>query len=854
MADKELNIKVNAFADSSEIEDLSAKLNELQTSAGDAQSSLDDLNSSTEIDASGVDNLASSADDASSSLDDTSTSADEVSNSASNIDNSGVDNLADSASNAQSSFSGLNDEIQSANESLSMVDAMAGAELSGQIVSGYTTMANAAGNYEDSMVRLGYALSNTSMTAEQAQSTYGSMISSMAEETGRGAGAVRQHLINMGNVGITNQQVLEDSFEGISKAAFQTQIPIENLDSAFQTMVLSGMAGKRQLKNFGLSLDDLGKAMGVSADEASKAFQALDENSRAAVLSSALNMKYGADVTENYKNSYEHLNEELQRSKDYFLRVVGEALLPTLIPAIQTAADLINILAGAFHSLPEPIQGVIGAGIGLSAGLTTVGLGIQAVTKFIGFALSPFTKLMTLFGEGGKIAQFVSRLSGLKTGLMSVASSAKSAILGIASFGKELLVTTGSAIKNAVISLGQLAKSVLLTGYNALKSAAMWVAEKAALIASTVAEYAAAAAQWALNIAMDANPIGILILAIGALVAILGYLYFNNEQVRAAIDGLGQSFVALGQWIYSGAIYWLGELQNTLTGLWEFLTSIGELISGTIIGALESFGQSLLFVGQLIWGTLITAITTLQSYIMTLWATIVSTASMIWSTVVSTITQIWASIMSFIGFFASLPATVASTLMNIISRVLSFAGQLASNMMNAARNAVSNFASGISGLAGKLKAELEGMISDALNFAGRIGEIMWQAATNAWQNFLNGLDTHSPGIMQRTLLWEVSEMGRRVPIEGQSLVKNLGTLAKDAVSSFGKPEMNLDFGEMKGEFANGSIQRLAESQGNTQEINIIINGDIDNEDRLQYFVDRIRSEMNWNNRTAGRSV
>ena len=175
-------------------------------------------------------------------------------------------------------------------------------------------------------------------------------------------------------------------------------------------------------------------------------------------------------------------------------------------------------------------------------------------------------------------------------------------------------------------------------------------------------------------------------------------------------------------------------------------------------------------------------------------------------------------------------------------------------MMNAARNAVSNFASGISGLAGKLKAELEGMISDALNFAGRIGEIMWQAATNAWQNFLNGLDTHSPGIMQRTLLWEVSEMGRRVPIEGQSLVKNLGTLAKDAVNSFGKPEMNLDFGEMKGEFANGSIQRLADNQGNTQEINIIINGDIDNEDRLQYFVERIRSEMNWNNRTAGRSV
>lgn len=854
MADKELNIKVNAFANSSEIEDLSAKLNELQTSAGDAQSSLDDLNSSTEIDASGVDNLASSADDASSSLDDTSTSADEVSNSASNIDNSGVDNLADSASNAQSSFSGLNDEIQNANESLSMVDAMAGAELSGQIVSGYTTMANAAGNYEDSMVRLGYALSNTSMTAEQAQSTYGSMISSMAEETGRGAGAVRQHLINMGNVGITNQQVLEDSFEGISKAAFQTQTPIENLDSAFQTMVLSGMAGKRQLKNFGLSLDDLGKAMGVSADEASKAFQALDENSRAAVLSSALNMKYGADVTENYKNSYEHLNEELERSKDYFLRVVGEALLPTLIPAIKTAADLINILAGAFHSLPEPIQGVIGAGIGLSAGLTTVGLGIQAVTKFIGFALSPFTKLMTLFGEEGKIAEFALKLKNIQAGLTSVALSAKHAILGIASFGKELLVTTGTAIKNAVIRLGQLAKSVLLTGYNALKSAAMWVAEKAALIASTVAEYAAAAAQWALNIAMDANPIGILILAIGALVAILGYLYFNNEQVRGAIDGLGQSFVQLGQWIYSGAIYWLEQLQNTLTGVWDFLTSIGELISGTITVALEGLGQAFMMLGQWIYSGAIYWVEQLQNTLMGLWNYIVTLGGLIPANVNITGNQIIDTVLRVILFIATLPAQLGMILTNALAKALGFKGNFVQTMFSAASNAVSNFASGISGLAGKLKAELDGMISDALNFAGRIGSIMWEAATNAWQNFLNGLDTHSPGIMQRTLLWEVSEMGRRVPIEGASLVKNLGDLAKDAVTIFGTPEMNVEFGGVNGEFANGSIQRLAESQGNTQEINIVINGDIDNEDRLQYFVDRIRSEMNWNNRTAGRSV
>ena len=61
--------------------------------------------------------------------------------------------------------------------------------------------------------------------------------------------------------------------------------------------------------------------------------------------------------------------------------------------------------------------------------------------------------------------------------------------------------------------------------------------------AKAAADYVAAAAQWALDAAMNANPIGLLIIAIVALIAVLGYLYFNNEQVRAAVDALGQTFM-----------------------------------------------------------------------------------------------------------------------------------------------------------------------------------------------------------------------------------------------------------------------------------------------------------------------
>jgi len=555
-----------------------------------------------------------------------------------------------------------------------------------------------------------------------------------------------------------------------------------------------------------------------------------------------------------YNNKLQQFNDMIERGKmnlgDMFLES-SEGAMDFIMKLDEMSGGLVGMTI-ALSSFASPLTDMV-------MGLGQIATGLNAL-KDAGDLIGLTDKLgglkNTVLGVAESVkSRAVYAFNSLAQSIrMNVLPALKSAITGIASFAKELVVTTAGAIKGAIVSLGQLAKSVLLTGYNALKSAAMWVAEKAALIASTIAEYAAAAAQWALNIAMDANPIGILILAIGALVAILGYLYFNNEQVRGAIDGLGQSFVQLGQWIYSGAIYWLEQLQNTLTGVWDFLTSIGELITGTITVALEGLGQAFMMLGQWIYSGAIYWVEQLQNTLMGLWNYIVTLGGLIPANVNITGNQIIDTVLRVILFIATLPAQLGMILTNALAKALGFKGNFVQTMFSAASNAVSNFASGISGLAGKLKAELDGMISDAMNFAGRIGSIMWEAATNAWQNFLNGLDTHSPGIMQRTLLWEVSEMGRRVPIEGASLVKNLGDLAKDAVTSFGTPEMNVEFGGVNGEFANGSIQRLADNQGTTQEINIVINGDIDNEDRLQYFVERIRSEMNWNNRTAGRSV
>ena len=67
--------------------------------------------------------------------------------------------------------------------------------------------------------------------------------------------------------------------------------------------------------------------------------------------------------------------------------------------------------------------------------------------------------------------------------------------------------------------------------FELIKTAAAWVGKKIAMIADTVATGAATAAQWALDVAMDANPVGLIILAIAALVAILLILIIKYKDM-----------------------------------------------------------------------------------------------------------------------------------------------------------------------------------------------------------------------------------------------------------------------------------------------------------------------------------
>lgn len=522
-----------------------------------------------------------------------------------------------------------------------------------------------------------------------------------------------------------------------------------------------------------------------------------------------------------------------------------------------------------------------------------VGMGIVAGQMVLG----PLTDIMTGLGQIGTgfrtlkdaadWAGISEKLGKLKTGLIDVGNKAKDAAVKLGSTLANGLKAVATAAKEAVVWLGKAALEVLKGGVNAAKAAVGWLAEKAAKLADIIVTKAAAAAQWLLNAAMMANPVYLVVAAIIALVAILAYLYFNNEQVRQAIDGLGQALWGLGETIYGslvGAFEWLqGAWQNTIDWFTNGSNAISEAVDGAftwlsdsiygIIGAafewLQGAWQNTIDFLSNGTTTISETITGGLQWLTDSWNNVVNTfmtyAPMIAQVLFVMATGGIGAIVLLLMNMNGMPNQVGAILQSVISRVVSFVGSFVSNLGNGARQAVSNFASGISNLGNALRDELNGMLSDAANFVGQIGQIMWNAAVNAWNNFLAGLQRHSPGKMMREFKAEI--MG--IVGIGEDAETPLGSamhnLARTATNMFNP---NLNYDGINKTVSNSNItnnhtsnletlltkilEALSGQTGNIYQITI--NEDMDTDERVERIITEISRRIDWSNDTAGRTV
>ena len=286
-------------------------------------------------------------------------------------------------------------------------------------------MVDTAGRIEDSWTRLDITFGG--VTNEMRSS-----IDAAANATGRSGSSIRGYYNAMGIAGIKNSDLLNQSFQSISGRAFQTGADINQLTSLVEKMALSGNAGARQLTMLGISTDDLGAAMGVTGEEASKAFKNLSQEERLDALTRA--MGDGKEANEEYKNSWEGVKDQAETALSGLMGAVGSTILPIVVPALDMVKDGINTLKDVFKSLPDSVQGFIGV----------IGGGTLAA--------------VALSGAIGVISSVIGVIGGISLPFVAIAAGIAAIVYGFEQFGEYMGWWTDfgsmlSSVKDGVIRL-----------------------------------------------------------------------------------------------------------------------------------------------------------------------------------------------------------------------------------------------------------------------------------------------------------------------------------------------------------------------------------------------------------------
>lgn len=219
-------------------------------------------------------------------------------------------------------------------------------------------------------------------------------------------------------------------------------------------------------------------------------------------------------------------------------------------------------------------KGVAAAGGAVARGATSVGSQIagsaagQAVAAGLGRAAAAAKTASTA------VAGFVVQMA--KAGSAAILTGIRTASSAIGS--------VAAAAGRGVLALGSLALEYGKAGLAAAASAAKQLLVAAAQKVIKAATIAWTAVQWALNAAFDANPIGLIILAIAALVAGVIYAYNHFDWFKNAVDNTFHFIATVATWLWENvlqpvftaigtAAMWLWEhgIRPAFVGFTDFL-------------------------------------------------------------------------------------------------------------------------------------------------------------------------------------------------------------------------------------------------------------------------------------------
>jgi len=355
-----------------------------------------------------------------------------------------------------------------------------------------------------------------------------------------------------------------------------------------------------------------------------------------------------------------------------------------------------------------------------------------------------------------------------------------------------------AGIKSWVIELGQklLPKATEFLGW--LKDAAKWMGDHKTLVKDTAiavgllaAAYvtyktavgfsdaikALSAAQWGLNAAMDANPIGLVVVALAALVAGVIYAYTHFETFRKIVDEVVHASAVAWQWLWDNILkplfedlkkgvsvvvdfirdHW-GQITGIAKGIWDAVVkTVEDLFHGImnwiqpIVDGVRSHWDEIKQVTKVVWDLI-------SAYFSVIWGVIkavfdvalpliVGVLDVAWNVIRTAVTVVWDAIKTVIKVVWDLISGIITTARDIIIGIISVFLDIVTGNWSKAWNDIKDLVGKVwddikstgMKLFNDFKDGLIAVFNDTKDGIVRIAEAIWNTVKNTFTGGINGV-------------------------------------------------------------------------------------------------------------------
>lgn len=445
-------------------------------------------------------------------------------------------------------------------------------------------------------------------------------------------------------------------------------------------------------------------------------------------------------------------------SFDAFLTSTGLSGAPAAFDSIGQSMKQLAPAAGelmvALPKLGPAFSTIASAGLNiLTTSLEFLARHIDTIVKFLPAIVGGF---LIWKAASSALASSQVALMAAQTAMAPVVLASNVLRFAAVRGEQQLAVATAQSTGATVANAG--AQNVSLM--TRIRGTAAMVAQRVALVATTVATRTAAAGQWLLNAAMSANPIGIVVIALVALVGAVIWAWNN-------IDGFRAFVTTAWEWIKTTTVT---VFNSVVTFIGTAIDAIGNFFTVTLPGAVQTVLDWLGANWPLVVSIITGPIGALVVFVITHWNQIKATTVAVFTAVSTFLATIWNSIVSWVvgkvtGFVTSvvntwnnlkartlavfnlIKATIMTVFVKIVSTVAGKVNEAKARVENAwnmiKAKTLSIFAAVVSTVKSKIGAvvsTVQGLPGRAKSALGNLGGLLKGAGKSLIQGFINGIN------------------------------------------------------------------------------------------------------------------